>query len=418
MNCSMEPAALSGRVEAAASKSVLHRLLIAAALANAQTVITGCTLSEDVIAAVNCLRALGAQLRQAGEDITVTPIQTPTPHPVLDCGESGSVLRFLLPVAAALSGGRFTGRGSLLERPVAELCQTLTAHGTICADTTLPLDVSGGLAAGEYSLPGNISSQYITGLLLALPLLDGDSRIILSAPLCSRAYIQLTLQTLARFNIAAEQEQHGFFIPGRQTYKTPGIIAAERDWSNSAAFLAAGALRAPVTVTGVDITSAQGDKAILDILERFGAAVDITQQAVTVRPGRLHACDVDVGEALDIAPILAILAAGATGTTRLYNAARLRYKESDRLHSTAALLTALGASVREEPDALCITGQAGLTGGVVDGAGDHRIVMAAAIASVLCRGRVTITGAEAVNKSYPRFFEDFNRLGGKAVCHP
>ncbi len=412
MNVNITPAPLTGIIPAIPSKSAAHRLLICAALADKPTRLLISGSSADIEATVGCLRALGAKIEQMPEGLQVTPIAAPDPSPLLDCGESGSTLRFLVPVAAVVSGHtRFTGHGRLPARPIDHLRTALEAHGASFSAPALPFAVSGRLRSGHYRLPGNVSSQYITGLLFALPLLEGDSQIELTTSLESRAYVDMTLSALAQFGIRIKPTDTGWLIPGGQRYRSPGQIAVEGDWSNAAFYLAAGAIGAPCTVVGVDINSGQGDARMLDLLRRFGARVECSGNSVTVSPERLQGITADVSEIPDLLPILAVVAASAAGESRFTNAARLRLKESDRLQTTAAMLTALGASVTEESDSLTVRGGT-LTGGVADGCNDHRIVMAAAIAAIVCSAPVTVTGAEAADKSYPTFFADYKHLGG------
>ena len=375
----------------------------------------------------------------------VAPLREIVASPLLDCGESGSTLRFLLPVAAVLaSGATFTGRGRLPERPLLELIDCLREHGVVFSADQLPFSIGGQLRGGLYHVPGHISSQYLSGLLLALPLAAEDSEIRLSSPLQSRGYVEMTLDTLRRFSIDVEHErtERGediFHIAGRQVYRSPSHLTLDGDWSNAAFFLAAGAISGPVCLRGLDDNSYQRDKKILTLLADFGAQVE--QQAdntnhinkkqeptqnsklktqnwsakqTTVRRGQLRGMDIDVSDIPDLAPILVVIGAIAAGRTRLYHAARLRFKESDRLISMAAMLSSLGARLIEGRDALIIEGQPALTGGVVKSHGDHRIVMAAALAATACQNDVVIMGAEAVNKSYPAFFRDYQSLGGAA----
>ena len=383
---------LGGRVASIASKSQLQRLLLCAALADRETVVHGASDAADVQAMCRCLRALGARVTADGKTLRVQPV-TERAHGAADCGESGATLRFLLPVAAALGREttfRLHGRlpqlhGVRLSRP---------APGELlCA---------GRLESGRFALPGDVSSQFFSGLLFALPLLDGPSELHAATPPESAGYIAMTLAALRRFGIAAEPLPDGWAVPGGQRYRSPGAVRAEGDWSNAAFWLAAGALSRPVTVTGLQAESAQGDRAILEDLRRFGAEVEQNADAVTVRPAPLRGCSLDVRSTPDLAPPLALLAACAAGTTRITGAARLRYKESDRLASIAAALRALGAGVRTLPDGLEIVGGR-LTGGTVDACGDHRIAMLAAIASARCD--VRLRGAECVEKSDPHFWQ-------------
>ncbi|NLI52974.1 MAG: 3-phosphoshikimate 1-carboxyvinyltransferase [Clostridiales bacterium] len=414
MNVSMMPAPLNGTISAIASKSDAHRLLILAALSRGETRLVMERRSEDIDATIGCLRALGAQLSPESGGVLVRGIEQAAKNPLLDCKESGSTFRFLLPVAAALCDrARFTGGGRLPERPVGELMRAMEEHGVSFSADRLPFTTSGRLNGGDYALPGNVSSQYLTGLLLALPLLKELSRITLTTRLESAAYVDITLHALTRFGAEVREAKGVYSISGGQAIVSPGELRVDGDWSNAAFFLAAGALGAPVRVTGLDLGSPQGDKAILDALLAFGAPVEASSGSVAVSPAPLKGCEIDVGDTPDLLPVLAVLGAAAEGETLLVNAARLRLKESDRLASVSAMLRALGGSVTELPDALIVRG-AKLTGGAVESARDHRIAMAAAIASVCCKGEVTILGADAVNKSYPTFFEDFNRLGGNA----
>lgn len=412
MEVGIAPAPLHGTIRAIPSKSDAHRLLICAALADGPTRLTMPGTSADIEATMDCLQALGAGITRKGDAVTVSPIRSVPKNPLLDCRESGSTLRFLLPVAAALSSrARFTGRGRLPDRPIGELKSAMEAHGVTFSSGRLPFSLSGRLSGGAYTLPGNVSSQYITGLLLAMPKLEGGGTLALTSWLESAAYVDITLHALRRFGVTVDPRGGTYTVPGGQVFHSPGWLEVDGDWSNAAFFLAAGALASPVTVSGLNPDSPQGDREFLDLLRRFGAAVSVGETAVTAAPAPLHGCKIDVSGIPDALPVLSVIAACAEGETRFTNAARLRLKESDRLASTAAMLRALGGHAEELPDGLTVRGTA-LTGGTVDGCNDHRIVMAAAIAAVRCGGPVRITGAEAVRKSYPAFFEDITKLGG------
>lgn len=419
MKVRLTPVKLCGSIPAISSKSDAHRLLIAAALSDRETEILCKVLSEDIRATARCLCALGARVDFLADRMLVHPIpRENTAKEVsvtLDCGESGSTLRFLLPVVSALGkNGVFTGGGRLPERPVTELREAMEAHGVRFSEQgVFPISTIGKLGIGTYTLRGDVSSQYVTGLLFALPLLSDDSTLRLLPPVESAPYIEMTLSSLMRFGIEVRREGHTYFIKGNQTYCSPGAVSVEGDWSNAAFFLTAGALGAPVTVTGLNPDSPQGDKAILDILRRMGAAVETAGESVTVSPGALHGIAQDMADIPDLAPIFSVAAAAArTGETAIQNAARLRLKESDRLAAIHRMLGSLGVSCTETADGLLIPGGQSISGGETSGFGDHRMVMAAAIASVLAETPVTIDGAEAVEKSYPHFFEDFKRLGG------
>lgn len=414
MNIRITPAQLSGSVAAIPSKSHLHRLLICAALADAPTDIVAPFSSQDIEATVSCLQALGADISRREDMLTVSPLTRTPDNPLLDCGESGSTLRFLLPVAAALCGrARFTGAGRLPERPIGHLLEQLGRHGVNCSGDRLPFAIAGRLTGGAYDLPGNVSSQYISGLLLALPLGKGPSTLRITTPLESAAYIEITLAALRRFGVRIDARNNGYCLPGEQKFHSPGLVTAEGDWSNAAFFLAAGAIGRAVTVSGLDPASPQGDKQIMEILNHFGAEISVSGDRITVKPAPLTGCTLDISAVPDLLPILTVVAARAQGETRFTNAARLRLKESDRLAASAALIRALGGTAAELPDGLIITG-GGLRGGVAESFHDHRIAMAAAMAASVCASPVVIRDAEAVAKSYPRFFDDYTSIGGKA----
>ncbi len=405
---------LGGQFTAVPSKSDAHRLLIAASLSANPTQLRLSSRSADIDATISCLRSLNTTILETPDGLNIFPQQSGKREPTLDCGESGTTLRLLIPVAAARYDTiHMTGRGRLPERPVEELLRCLRVNGTAANASHLPLTLSGRLHAGTFEIDGNISSQYVSGLLFALPLLYGDSEIRLLSPLESSGYVELTRATLAKFHIQTHPRPNGFFVPGGQTYRSPGSAAVEGDWSNVAFFLVAGALHAPVSCTGLSTTTHQPDFAILELLQRFGANVEVLEEAIRVSPGELRGTTVDVSEKPDLVPILAVLGACARGQTQLINAKRLRLKESDRLATTTQMLRAMGVRIKELEDALIITGDPDkLRGASVDCCNDHRIAMAAAIAASKAEGETMLHGAECVQKSYPSFFEEFAALGG------
>ncbi|HWP51975.1 MAG TPA: 3-phosphoshikimate 1-carboxyvinyltransferase [Clostridia bacterium] len=418
MDIKITPSPLRGTLRAVASKSDAHRCLICAALCDTPTDVVIRELNRDIEVTMNCLSALGANFSRIKTGMwRVSPIAQRPAHAVLNCGESGSTLRFLLPVAAALcQATRVVGAGRLPQRPLSPLREKMEAHGCTFDAAQLPFNMNGTLTAGQFILPGNVSSQYITGLLFALPLLAGDSNILLTTPLESAGYVSMTLRTLARFNIdiTTLPNGSGYHIKGGQRYCSPGGITAEGDWSNAAFWLAAGAMQASVTVTALNADTSQGDSEIVPLLRRFGAYAETNGSCATVSPHALSGFTIDAAAIPDLVPVLSVMACAAIGTTRIINAARLRIKESDRLQTIAESLTALGGHVFELPDGLIIEGTGKLRGGVVDSFNDHRIAMAMSIAATICTGEVIIRDAAAVEKSYPKFFEDFKRLGGKA----
>lgn len=415
MNVNLPPSPIGGVISAIPSKSDVHRVLICAALADKACTFPLPERSADIDATIRCLCALGAAITVKDGICFVEPITTPAPSPTLDCGESGSTLRFLLPVAAALgTGATFLGHGRLPARPIGALLDTLAAHGVTATASTLPLTLQGKLTGGDFTIAGDISSQYITGLLLALPLTAEKGRIHLTSALQSGGYVTMTCRTMARFGVDVGVKENGFSILDEAVYHTPHTVTVEGDWSNAAFWLTAGAVSRSITVNSLDAASAQGDRAIAPLLRAFGAEVVQTENSVTVSPAPLTAHDVDMGDIPDLLPPLAIMAATARGTTRLYNAARCRLKECDRIHGMAVLLTALGIRAEEEADALIVHGGT-FGGGTVDSQNDHRLVMAAAIAATRATGTVTIEQSEAVTKSYPAFFTHYEQLGGRVL---
>ncbi len=418
MNLTLPGGPISGTVPIPASKSQAHRLLLCAALSDTPSAILCDGLSRDIQATMHCLCAMGAAVSSQAGTIRVSPQRRRRADLcALPCGESGSTLRFLLPVAAALGVPvRFAMEGRLPQRPLAPLDEQLSAHGAAVQRNGASLTCTGQLQAGDYALPGNISSQYISGLLFALPLLDGDSTLTITGPVESAAYIAMTEDALQTAGIRFTKEGHRYRIPGTQTYHLPSSLQVEGDWSNGAFFLCAGALGGNgISVTGLHPSSSQGDRAIVALLQRFGAAVSCRHDAVTVQPGTLRGITVDAGPIPDLIPTVSVVAALAQGDTYIKNAARLRLKESDRLYTTARLLRALGGSVEELPDGLIIHGCGVLTGGCVDACGDHRIAMAAAVAACGCAEPVTILGSQCVEKSYPRFWDDYLPLKGACL---
>lgn len=386
MDVRITPAALAGTITPPPSKSQAHRALIAAYLAGGVVQADQLPQSQDIQATRRCMEALLSPGREA---------------PLLDCGESGSTLRFLMPVALALRGGGvFTGRGRLLERPQQPYFTIFEEKGIVYRREAGFLTLRGELTPGRYALPGNVSSQFVTGLLYALPLLDGDSVLELTTPLESRAYVDMTLEALGRSGIAVREEGARFRIPGGQTYR-PCPMDLEADWSQGAFWYAARFLGHPVEAAGLNPASAQGDKVIADFFRRLSGPEET---------------ELDLSGCPDLAPPLAAMAALRAGRiTRLGNAARLRMKESDRISAVTQVLSALGAEVEEGPDSLTLRGKSRLPGGAaVSAHNDHRIAMMTAIAATRCTAPVVLTGAECVAKSYPDFWADYRRLGGKA----
>lgn len=415
MRCT--PSELSGKINAISSKSDAHRLLICATLAHKPTKINCNCLSKDIVATAECLKSLGASIDVGNGAITVTP-QSFNKKATLNCIESGSTLRFLLPVASALGvDATFKGQGRLPERPVSPLKEEMEKKGvTFHTGSEFPLHLTGQLQSGEYEIAGNISSQFITGLLFALPLLEGDSTIRLIPPVESRSYLNITISALKKFGIEIKEEENLYIIKGNQKYVSPEEITVEGDWSNGAFFLCAGALsKKGITVSGLSEASPQGDKKILEVLRRMGAEVTVNGNDITVKKKRLFGTIVDARDIPDLVPIISVLGACCEkGATHIVNAQRLRIKESDRIQSVFQMLDTVGAAVTETDDGLVIWGDNEMVGRVINGYNDHRIVMSAAILSSECSLALDITDYKAVEKSYPHFFRDFNSLGGNA----
>ena len=412
----INPGRIMGDIAIIPSKSHLHRLLILAALADGETHIqTKPTEAEDVSATLACLKALGAKIAYAADGFRVKPVDRKTlpKSVVLPVRESGATLRFMLPIICALGvQAEFHMTGRLPERPLEPLERELTQKGiSLWKKSPDVLCTEGQLQPGTFALPGDISSQYITGLLLALPLLKGNSSLAVKEPIESEDYIKMTLEALETFDSLPEQAGNCYQIKGSQIFRSPGTVSAEGDWSNAAFWLTTGAMPGGhIRVKGLNPKSKQGDRAVCAILEQIGANVSWDGGTVTVKEGERSAIEIDAAGIPDLIPILSALAAICEGTTIIRNAGRLRIKESDRLKAITETLNALGAKVRELPDSLEITGVKGLTGGKVDSAGDHRIAMMAAIAAAACENPVTITGADAVRKSYPQFWSELTRL--------
>lgn len=414
VNCT--PSAISGRIMAISSKSDAHRLLICAALSENETKINCNVMSKDIAATICCLKAMGTEISVDGNVITVHPNHF-NEKANIDCGESGSTLRFLMPVVSALNiDTTITGHGRLPERPISPLKEEMEKKGvTFHTDNKFPLHLTGQLQSGEYEILGNISSQFITGLLFALPILDGDSRIKLIPPVESKSYLNITISVLRKFGIEIEEQENLYIIKGNQKYISPKEITVDGDWSNASFFLCAGALSEKgVTVTDLDVNSPQGDKKILDVLSSVGADVQINGTEITVKKNKLNGITVDASDIPDAVPIISVVASACKGDTQIINAGRLRIKESDRIKSVVEMLSSVGGKVEETADGMIIHGGNDLIGGKVNGYNDHRIVMSASILSILCKGIVEITDSNAVEKSYPDFFSDFNKMGGSA----
>lgn len=406
----------NGTVNVPPSKSDVHRAIICAAMANGVSRISPVALSNDIKATIGCIKALGADAVLENNVLTVDGTNMyKNKTALLDCGESGSTLRFFIPIAAVGNiNATFVGKGKLPQRPIGIFTEALPKAGTVCkTEGGLPLEIKGQLKSGIFEIPGNVSSQFITGLLLALPILEGDSEIVLTSPLESVGYIAMTIRTMKQFGVNIQATEKGWHIKGGQSYKTCDYTT-DGDWSQAAFFMVLGAVSGKVTIKGVAKDSTQGDKKCAEILARFGAKVTQLDNEVTVEKGKLKAITIDASQIPDLVPVLSVCAAFAEGTTKIINAERLRIKECDRLKATAELLNNLGGKVKELSDGLEITGVSSLKGGNVNGYNDHRIVMSAAVCAARSDEDITATFAMSINKSYPDFYIDYNSIGGKA----
>lgn len=421
-NIEIKPSPLKGEINIPPSKSMSHRAIICASLSEGESLIDNIILSDDIIATLEAMKSFGIEVKISQVDengICNLHIKGREKLELLnneiDCKESGSTLRFLIPMAGLLNKRvTYRGRGKLIERPLDSYYEIFKEQGIYYENDNdkLPLTIEGQLKPGTFKIKGNISSQFITGLLFVLPLLPGDSKIIITTELESKGYVDLTLEMLKRFSIdVVSNNYQEFHIKGNQKYKATNY-KVEGDFSQAAFFIVAGVLGEELKSSGLNMDSLQGDKAILDIVKSMGADINIDHDLVIVKKSKTKGITIDVSQCPDLVPILAVLGSLSQGTTRIINGERLRIKESDRLKAISTELNKLGADVRELEDGLEIKGKENLQGGVVNSWNDHRIAMALAIASIKCKEPVIIENSKAVEKSYPIFWEDLKRIGG------
>jgi 3-phosphoshikimate 1-carboxyvinyltransferase len=409
------PSTLQGKVSVPSSKSLCHRAIIAAGLASDNCNIENVVFSQDIIATCNAMRDIGVSVTAKESDVILKGNNfTNTIKNEIHCAESGSTLRFLIPIVL-LTGKEFTftGEGRLSERPLTPYYKMFKEQDIkYNSSQGLPLTIQGKLKAGVYKIPGNISSQFITGLLFALPLLNGDSKIIVTSELESKAYVDLTIDMLSKFSVQVENVGYREInIRGNQKYVARDY-RVEGDFSQAAFWLVAGILGEEIQCQDMNIDSLQGDLAIVDLIEKMGGDISIEEGIIKTKKSKTHGIIIDASECPDLVPILAVLAALSEGTTKIINASRLRIKECDRLKAMATELTKLGSDIVETEDGLIIQGKEKLKGGTVDSWNDHRIAMALSVASIRCTENVTITNSACIKKSYPKFYSDFEMLGG------
>lgn len=401
MDLRITPKLLSGDIAVPPSKSISHRALIAGALANGESIITDVLDCEDTRATEEALTALGAVISHDGYKTIVKGISVPTEKADINCRESGSTLRFMIPIAAALgTESTFRGEANLPNRPITPFLEELPRHGIEFLSEKMPYTIRGKLSGGDFPVTGDISSQFITGYMMALPLTGEKCTISLTSQLQSRPYAILTADTMRSFGVDVKIGENSFEIPANSAFK-PSDYTVEADMSQAAFFLVADAIGGNVTPINLRLDSAQGDRAIIDIVKKF-------------KKNGGQAFDVNAEDIPDLVPIMAVLACFARGTSHITGCARLRIKECDRLAAISDELNRLGAKIEAGEDYLTVHGVDSLHGGECETYSDHRIAMSLAVASQRCTEPIVIKGAQCVSKSYPTFFEDFRKLGGIA----
>lgn len=418
------PSPLNGEVSIPPSKSISHRAIICAGLAEGISNIGNIVFSDDITATLKGMEAFGIEIVNISEDyihgnskITINGSEKLNIFSrTINCKESGSTLRFLIPISG-FSGKTvtFTGKGKLVERPLDAYYKIFDEQNIKYNNTNgkLPLTVEGLLKPDIFEVEGDISSQFITGLMFVLPLLNGDSRIVVTSELESKGYVDLTIDVLKKFSILIENNAYkDFYIKGNQKYKNIAYVV-EGDFSQAAFWVVAGLLNGGIKCSNINIDSLQGDKAILDVAKAMGGKLKLYDGNIEISKSFTKGTTIDASQYPDLVPILAVLGSLSSGTTKITNAKRLRIKESDRLNAITTELNKLGADIMELEDGLVITGKEQLSGGTVDSWNDHRIAMALAIASTRCTSPVYLTNYDSVKKSYPTFWDDFKMLGGK-----
>lgn len=407
MDIRITPSLLKGSVSVPSSKSITHRMLICAGLADGVSVISGVSFSKDIYATISAMQSMGADYSINGDEITVKGIGSePSGSATVDCCESGSTLRFLIPVAAVMGiNAEFIGQGRLPQRPITPYIRELSLKGIqFDYNNTMPFTIKGKLKSGIYHLEGDISSQFITGMLFSLPLADGDSEIIMTSPLQSKPYADMTVKCLEKFGVEISETQNGYFIRGNQKF-TPCSCHVEGDYSQAAFFFVANAIGNDITINNLDDKSIQGDKKIVEIISELCYNKKKNDKSVYC---------IDAENIPDLVPVLAVLSSLSGRQVRITGIQRLKIKESDRIISTADMINALGGNAVPYDDSMLINPVENFIGGIVDGCGDHRIVMSAAVMATRAKADVVILNADAVEKSYPDFFTDYINIGGKA----
>ena len=418
MNVKIKPNEIKGKMKSIPSKSLLHRAIILSGIAKDREIILEQvnTISEDIEATLTCIEKLGAKTKVEGDSIRITSLGNIKKSKVeLHCKESGTTLRLLLPLVSTFSKEATVDCSEgLRKRPIRELIETLEESGLYFKEKGFPINISGNVTTDFFKISGDISSQYVSGLLLLSSLLDQRSSIYLTTKLESRAYVNITIKVLRDFGIIVNELEEGVFeiYGGRDKILPPKEYHIEGDWSNAAFFLVGGCLGDSIKMSGLNLESSQGDKKIVQILKKAGAILTCSDDFISSNRSHLNSFEVDFSETPDLFPILSVVAALSKGQSILKGGERLKLKESNRIESTFQMLKSLGADVKKREDGLIIQGKEILDGGIVNSFNDHRIVMSVTMASIRCKEPVSIVNAGAVKKSYPNFFEDFKKVGG------
>lgn len=418
----ISPQILKGEVEIPPSKSMSHRAIIAASLSSGETKINPIILSDDIQATCRAMENLGAIITYSPKSNGMYELLIKgnghllVKSNAIECLESGSTLRFLVPFAALVDEPiTFTGKGRLGERPLNAYYEIFKAQGVEYQSSdknALPLTVYGKMKSGHFKVNGSVSSQFITGLLMALPLLEGDSFIEIDGELQSVGYVQMTINLLKTFGIKIDCLEKGYAVKGKQQYISPASYQVEGDFSQAAFWLVAGCLGHSVTCKGLSLDVSQGDRAIVSLLKSMGASIEVAESEISSCKSSLKGIRLDGSQIPDIIPILCVAASCSQGKTEVFRASRLRIKESDRILSTVTELKKLGVDIEERPDGMLVNGPAKLKGSEVSSWGDHRIAMSLAIASIVTDGEIILENPDVVSKSYPHFWDDFKKLGG------
>ncbi len=418
MNVIIKPKKLEGNVQIPPSKSLSHRAIIAASLAEGKSIVSNILYSKDILATIEAMRACGAEITEHKDFLEICGSPVRRVKSVIDANESGSTIRFMIPIALVCGEPiTFIGKNNLVKRPLEPYFKIFDEQGIEYhkQQNDLPLEVKGGLKSGRYRIQGDISSQFITGLLYALPLLNGDSVVEVTTKLESVGYVDLTLDMLKNFGIEIENKGYReFYIRGNQKYKACDITV-EGDFSQSAFFLVADTLGANIELSAMNMNSLQGDKKILEDITAFGGKIGYEKERLKALPKKTKGCVIDFSQSPDLGPALTVLAALSEGVTEFVHASRLRIKECDRITCMKEELEKLGANIVEFPDGMSIVGVKSLKGGTVDSHNDHRVAMALAMASIKATGNIRILNAECVSKSYPNFWEVFESIGGDII---